>query len=99
MFLLGLLLSFSLQGGQSTIVCSVTASGVPVPGAEIVVAGKTYLTDARGQVRIDVGPGPIELTVAQSRIRARDDDDDGGRGPATANRRSSSTRCPRWKKR
>ena len=66
MFLLGLLLSFSLQGGQSTIVCSVNASGVPVPGAEIVVAGKTYLTDARGQVRIDVGPGPIELTILKA---------------------------------
>ncbi len=66
MFLLGLLLSFSLQGGQSTIVCSVNASGVPVPGAEIVVAGKTYLTDTRGQVRIDVGPGPIELTILKA---------------------------------
>ena len=66
MFLLGLLLSFSLQGGQSAIVCSVTASGVPVPGAEIVVAGKTYLTDARGQVRIDVSPGPVELTVVKA---------------------------------
>ena len=36
---------FSLQGGQSAIVCTVTAGGAPVAGAEIVVAGKTYVTD------------------------------------------------------
>ena len=66
MFLLGLLLSLSLQTGQSGIVCSVTADGAPVPGAEIVVAGKTYQTDARGQVRIDVTPGPVELTAVKA---------------------------------
>ncbi len=66
MFLLGILLSLSLQDGQSGIVCSVTADGAPVPGAEIVVAGKTYLTDARGQIRIEVSPGAVDLTVVKT---------------------------------
>ena len=66
MFLLGLLLSLALQGGQSTIVCSVTAEGAPVPGAEVVVAGKTYQTDARGGVRIEVSSGLVELTVVKA---------------------------------
>ena len=65
MSFLALLLSLSLQGVQSTIVCTVTAAGAPVPGAEIVVAGKRYTTDARGQARIDVAPGPVELTVVK----------------------------------
>jgi iron complex outermembrane receptor protein len=64
-FLLALLLSLSLQRGQSAIACSVTAGGAPVPGAEIVVAGKTYVTDVRGEVRIVVSPGPIEITVVK----------------------------------
>ena len=37
-----------------------------MPGAEIVVAGKTYVTDARGEVRIEVSPGPVELTVVKA---------------------------------
>ena len=60
-----LLFLFSLQGGQSAIVCTVTAGGAPVAGAEIVVAGKTYVTDPRGEVRIDVDPGSVELTVVK----------------------------------
>jgi iron complex outermembrane receptor protein len=65
MFLLMLLVSLSLQPGQSAIVCSVMAGGAPVPGAEVVVAGTTYVTDARGEVRIDVSPGPVEITVVK----------------------------------
>jgi outer membrane receptor for ferrienterochelin and colicins len=66
-FLLALLLSLSsLQSAQSAIVCSVTAGGAPVPGAEIVVAGKTYLTDARGLVRIEVSPGATDLTIVKA---------------------------------
>ena len=34
-------------------------------GAEIVVAGRTYVTDRRGEVRISVIPGSIELTVVK----------------------------------
>src|SRR5436190_1731238 len=64
--ILALLLSFALQGVQSAIVCSVTSGGAPLPGAEIVVAGKTYLTDSRGQVRIEVSPGAVELTVLKA---------------------------------
>jgi iron complex outermembrane receptor protein len=64
-FFLALLLSFSLQRVQSAIVCTVTAGGAPAPGAEIVVGGKTYVTDARGEARIEVGPGPVELTVVK----------------------------------
>ena len=66
MSILALLLSFALQGVQSAIVCSVTSGGAPLPGAEIVVAGKTYLTDSRGQVRIEVSPGAVELTVLKA---------------------------------
>ena len=65
MSFLALLLLFSLQGGQSAIVCTVTAGGAPVAGAEIVVAGKTYVTDPRGDVRIAVDPGSVELTVVK----------------------------------
>jgi outer membrane receptor for ferrienterochelin and colicins len=65
-FLLALLLPLFLQQSPSAIVCSVTAEGVPVPGAEVVVAGKTHVTDARGEIRIEVDPGPIELTVIKA---------------------------------
>jgi outer membrane receptor for ferrienterochelin and colicins len=67
-FVLALLLSLSLQGGPprpSAIACTVTAAGAPVAGAEIVVAGKTYVTDRRGEAHIDVTPGSIELTVVR----------------------------------
>ena len=63
-----LLLSLFLTSGQtsqSSISCTVTAGGVPVAGAEIVVAGRTHATDRRGEARIDVVPGAIELTVAK----------------------------------
>jgi outer membrane receptor for ferrienterochelin and colicins len=62
-FLLALLLSLSLQSGPAAIVCSVTAGSAPVEGAEIVVGGKTFVTDAHGEVRIAVVPGSVELTV------------------------------------
>ncbi|MEO8255916.1 MAG: TonB-dependent receptor [Acidobacteriota bacterium] len=65
MFLLAVLLSSSLQAGQSVIICSVTADGAPVAGAEIVVAGMTYATDAGGAVQIVVSPGPVQITVAK----------------------------------
>ena len=63
MFLLALLLLSSLPPGQSAIVCSVKAGGAPVAGAEIVIAGMTYVTGAGGDVRIEVSPGPVEITV------------------------------------
>lgn len=66
MFILALLLSLSLQGGQAAIVRTVTSEGAPVSGAEIVAAGKTYITDVRGEVRIELSPGPIELTVVKA---------------------------------
>jgi iron complex outermembrane receptor protein len=65
-FLLALLLSVSLQLGPAAIVCTVTAGGAPAAGADIVVAGKTYMTDARGQVRIEVNPGVLELTILKA---------------------------------
>lgn len=34
----------SLQAGQSGMTCTVTAASTPVAGAEIVVAGRTYVT-------------------------------------------------------
>jgi len=63
-----LLLSLFLTSGQtsqSSISCTITAGGSPVAGAEIVVAGRTHTTDQRGEARIDVVPGTIELTVAK----------------------------------
>ena len=51
--LLIFLMSLILQRGPSAIVCTVTAGGVPVGGAEIVVAGATYVTDDRGAARIE----------------------------------------------
>jgi outer membrane receptor for ferrienterochelin and colicins len=60
-----ILFLFSLQSGQSAIICTVTDGGAPVAGAEIVVAGKTYVTDLRGDVRIVVAPGSVDLTVVK----------------------------------
>ena len=68
MFVLALLFSLAIQtdqAGQSAITCTVTAGGRPIAGAEIVVAGKTHVTDRRGEARIDVNPGSIELTVVK----------------------------------
>jgi len=67
-FVVALLFSFLNQSGQSgpsAIACTVTAGGARVAAAEIVVAGKTYVTDRRGDVRIDVSPGPVELSVVK----------------------------------
>ena len=63
MFLLALLFLLPRQGEQSAIVCRVTAAGAPLPGVVIVIAGKTYVTGPGGEVRIDVNPGSVELTV------------------------------------
>jgi hypothetical protein len=63
-----LLLSLFLTSGQtsqSSINCTVTAGGAPVAAAEIVVAGRTHPTDRRGEARIEVVPGAIELTVTK----------------------------------
>ena len=68
-FVLALLFSLSIQSrqdGQSAIACTVTADGAPVAGAEIVVTGRSHLTDRRGEVRIDVNPGAIEITVVKN---------------------------------
>ena len=65
---LALVMSLALQSVPSrptAIACTVTAGGAPVPGAEIVVAGRTYLTDRRGEARIEVTPGSFELTVVK----------------------------------
>ena len=67
-FVLALLFLLSVQGGplgQSAIACTVTAAGMPVGGAEIVIAGQAHVTDRRGEARIDVTPGAIELTVVK----------------------------------
>jgi outer membrane receptor for ferrienterochelin and colicins len=61
-----LVLSWSLQTGPSAILCSVVTGGAPVADAEVVVGGKTYVTDARGQIRIEVSPGAVELTVVKA---------------------------------
>src|SRR5438067_442142 len=53
------------QTRQTVVACTVTAGGSPVAGAEIVVSGKTHLTDRLGEVRIDVSPGAVELTIVK----------------------------------
>jgi outer membrane receptor for ferrienterochelin and colicins len=61
-----LLFALSLKSGQptpTTITCTVTANGEPVAGAEIVVAGASHSTDRRGQVRLQVAAGSVELTI------------------------------------
>jgi outer membrane receptor for ferrienterochelin and colicins len=65
-FVLLILFAFSPQVGQSRIACTVTAAGASVSGADIVVAGNTYTTDAHGEVRIDVSPGSVEVTVVKA---------------------------------
>lgn len=68
MFVFALLVSLLLQSGRaapSAIACTVTTSGAPVAGVEVVVNGTTHVTDRRGQVRIEVAPGDVELTVVK----------------------------------
>ena len=65
MSIVSLLLGLFLQIGSAAIVCTVTAATVPVVDADVVVNGQTFKTDARGQVRIPVTTGSIQLTVAK----------------------------------
>jgi iron complex outermembrane receptor protein len=53
------------QQPVSTILCTVTSNGVPVPSADVVVAGRTYVTGPDGGVRIPVQPGEIAIVVAK----------------------------------
>src|SRR5436190_16148555 len=65
---LALVMSLALQTISSrptAIACTVTAAGAPVAGVEIVIAGQTYLTDRRGEARIEVMPGSLELTAVK----------------------------------
>jgi outer membrane receptor for ferrienterochelin and colicins len=59
------LFAMPLHAGQSAITCRVTAAGALVAGAEVVSGGKTYVTDRRGEVQIDVSTASVELTVAK----------------------------------
>jgi len=61
--LLTLLLAALLQGTPATVVCTVTAGGVPVVDADVAFSGRIYKTDARGQVRIAVPTGANQLSV------------------------------------
>jgi iron complex outermembrane receptor protein len=66
MRVLVLLLSLSAAIAQtppSVIACRVIAAGAPVAGVEVVAAGRTHVTDRRGEARIEVSPGSVELTV------------------------------------
>jgi iron complex outermembrane receptor protein len=47
---------------------TVTAAKQPVAGAQAIVAGHTSTTDAEGHVRLDVSPGPVEITVVKERF-------------------------------
>ena len=63
MLLVTVLLSWSLQASQSSILCSIVAEGAPVAGAAVIVSGNSYVSDGSGRIRIVVDPGPIEVTV------------------------------------
>ena len=49
----------------AVIEITVTADARPVLQAQIIVGGKTVQTDANGRVTLQVGPGPIEITVVK----------------------------------
>jgi iron complex outermembrane receptor protein len=64
-------LLFALPGAvdaqvQPTVVrVTVKAAGQPVPEAEVIVAGKTFRTEADGVVTIPLDPGKTEITAAK----------------------------------
>jgi outer membrane receptor for ferrienterochelin and colicins len=53
------------QHPRATIRVEVRTAGVPVAAADVVVAGRTYRTNADGVVLIDVPPGTIEITIVK----------------------------------
>jgi iron complex outermembrane receptor protein len=53
------------QGASASIRVYVRAGDKPVEQADVVVAGRTYQTDASGTVTFNVQPGAVELTVAK----------------------------------
>ncbi len=54
-----------LQADLATIVCHVTALGIPVSEADIVIGGKTYRTAATGEVRVPVESGSVDINVVK----------------------------------
>ncbi len=51
---------------QLTIQVEVRSGGLPVSGAEVVVAATTHVTDAKGTVRVPMVVGVLEMTVAKA---------------------------------
>jgi outer membrane receptor for ferrienterochelin and colicins len=60
-----ILLSLLLLQPPAAIVCTVTAAGAPVAGAEVVVNGRTYVTDSRGVARIELPAGQVNVSVVK----------------------------------
>ena len=53
------------QQPTATLVCTVSADGVRIAGAEVVVAGRTSVTGTDGVVRIPIEAGEFTITVAK----------------------------------
>jgi iron complex outermembrane receptor protein len=53
------------QGQTATLVIEVRAAGRPLAGADVIVAGRTYSTDANGTVSIGVAAGAATITIVK----------------------------------
>ena len=63
-WVVALVLISSLQP-LATIVCAVTADGVPAPDVEVVVNGTTYRTGPNGDVRVQMRSGIVDIAVGK----------------------------------
>ena len=58
--------AIGLQNPAATIRVQVRASDKPVEGAEVIVAGTTYRTDASGTTTISTAPGTVDVVVSKA---------------------------------
>lgn len=65
MLIIAALFAIALQAPATAIHVVVRTAAAPVAGADVVVLGRTYHTDAGGAVTIDVAAGAVEVTVAK----------------------------------
>ena len=63
-----LVLSAQIAAGQSlaTLHIEVRSEAGPVRDADVVIAGKTYETNAQGAVMVAVSPGHVDITVVKA---------------------------------
>jgi iron complex outermembrane receptor protein len=58
-----LLLALLIQNPSTILAVTVTAANAPVAGAEVRAQNQRVMTDERGEARLAVSPGTIEVTV------------------------------------